>query len=101
MHIFQNEAVKIVAGGRRQNHVTPFYRRLQILKVKNLHVFEVAKLMHKNSLKRLPNCLIFHFTPVTAIHTQTTRLALSKLNLYLPSYRTQKFRKSFNYRGAF
>ena len=98
--ISQNKAVKIVAGGQRQDHVTPFYHRLQILKLKDLYKYEVAKLMHKNSRKKLPNRLCCHFTPVKAIHTRTTRLALSELNLYLPKYRTQKLQKSFKYQGA-
>ena len=34
--ILQNKAVKIVAGGQRHDHVTPFYHRLQILKLKGL-----------------------------------------------------------------
>ena len=29
--ILQNKAVKLVAGGQRHDHVTPFYHRLQIL----------------------------------------------------------------------
>ena len=36
--ILQNKVVKIVAGGQRQEHVTPFYHGLQILKLKDLHV---------------------------------------------------------------
>ena len=35
--ILQNKAVKIVARGQRQDHVTPFYHRFQILKLKNLY----------------------------------------------------------------
>ena len=46
--ILQNKAVTIVTGRQRQNHVTPFYHQLQILKRKDLYVYEVAKLMHKN-----------------------------------------------------
>ena len=88
--ILQNKAVKIVAGGQRQDHVAQFYHQLQILKLKDLYVHEVAKLMHKNSLKKLPIRLNYHFTPVRAIHTQTMRLALFELDLYLPRYRTQK-----------
>ena len=91
--IFQNKAVKIVAGGQRHDQVTPFYHRLQILKLKDLYKYGVAKLMHKNSRKKLPNRLNCHFTPVKAIHTRTTRLALSELNLYLLRYRTQKLQK--------
>ena len=98
--IFQNKPVKILAGGQRQDHVTPFYHRLQIFKLKDLYKYEVAKLMHKNSRKKLPNRLNCHFIPVRAIHTQTTRLALSELNLYLSRYRPQKLQKSFEYQGA-
>ena len=35
--ILQNKAVKTVAGGQRQDRVTPFYHRFQILKLKNLY----------------------------------------------------------------
>ena len=73
--ILQNEAVKIVSSEQRQDHVTPFYQRLQILKPKNLYVYEVAKLIHKNSRKKLPNRLNCHFSPLRAIHTRTTSLA--------------------------
>ena len=93
--ILQNKAVKIVAGEQRQDHVTPFYHRLQILILKGLSEYEVAKVMHKNSRKKLPNRLSCHFTSIGAIHTRTTRLALSKLNLYLPRDRIQKLPKSF------
>ena len=98
--VFQNKAVKVVAGGQRYDHVTPVYHLLQILKLKDLYEYEVAKLMPKNSRKKLPNRLNCHFTPVGAIHTRTTCLALSELNLYLPRYRTQKLQKSLKYQGA-
>ena len=56
--------------------------------------------MYKNSRKKLPNHLHRHFTPNGAIHTRTTRLAVSELNLYLPGYRTQKLQKNFKFQGA-
>ena len=56
--------------------------------------------MHKNRQKKLLNRSNCYFTSVGAIHTQTTRLASSELNLYLPRYRVQKLQKSFKYQGA-
>ena len=57
--------------------------------------------MHKNSWKKLPNCLDCYFTITDrAIRTRTTRRASSELNLYLPRYRTQKLQKTFKYQGA-
>ena len=42
--ILQNKAVKIVAGGQRQDHVTPFYHRLYTnFKLKDLYEYKVAK----------------------------------------------------------
>ena len=35
----QNKAVKIIAGGQRHDQVKPFYYQLQILKLKDLHVY--------------------------------------------------------------
>ena len=46
--IFQNKAVEIVAGKQRQDHVKPFYHRLQILKLKDLYAL-VGKLMQNVS----------------------------------------------------
>ena len=100
MIILQNKTVKIAAGEQQHDHVTTFYHRLLVLKLKDLYVYEVAKLMHKNSRKKLPNRLNCHFTPVGTIHARTTRIALPGLNLYLPRYRTQKLQKSFKYQGA-
>ena len=39
--ILQNKVVEIVAGGQRQDHVTPFYHRLLILKLKDLYVLHM------------------------------------------------------------
>ena len=39
--ILQNKVVKTVAGGQRQEHVTPFYHRLHILKLKDLYVLYI------------------------------------------------------------
>ena len=75
----QNKAVKIVAGEQRLDHVILFYHGLQILKLKNMYVNEVAKLTYKNSWKKLPNRLNCQFSSVRAIHTRTTRLTLSEL----------------------
>ena len=61
---------------------------------------EEAKLMHKNSRKKLSNRLNCLFIPVRAIHARTTRLDLFELNVYLPRCRTQKLQKNFKDQGA-
>ena len=85
MVTLQNKAVKIVAVEQRQDHGPPFYHQLQILKLKDLYVYKVAKLVPKNSQKKQTNRLNCHFAPVRVIHTRTTRLAsyLTLICIYL------------------
>ena len=96
----QNKAVKLISGAQWRDHVTPSYLKLQILKLNDLYLYEVAKLMHNHSRKKLPTSLSTFFAPVKTIHTRSTRLASSELNLYLPRYKSQKLQKSFKYQGV-
>ena len=48
-----NKAVKLVAGGKYQDHVTPFYSQLNVLKLSNLVKHKIAKIVHHH--------LHFHF----------------------------------------
>ena len=57
--------------------------KLQILKLNDLYLYEVAKLMHKHT-REITHESFHILAPVKAIHTRRTRLASSELNLYLP-----------------
>ena len=59
----QNKAVKVLGGGRWQDHASAYYSQLNILKLEDLYTYEVAKLMHKYSQNKLPKKLSFFFTP--------------------------------------
>ena len=56
--------------------------------------------MHKHTRKKLPMSLSSFFAPVKAIHTQSNGLASSELNLYLPTYKSQKLQKVLNIRES-
>ena len=56
--------------------------------------------MHKHTRKKLPVNLCTFFAPVKAIHTRSTRLASSELNLYQARYKSQKLQKIFKYQGV-
>ena len=96
----QNKAVKLISGSQWHNHVTPSYLKLQILKLNDLYSYEVAKLMHKRTRKKLPISLSTFFAPIKATHTRSTRLASFELNLCQPRYKSQKLGKSFKYQGV-
>jgi len=79
------------------DNATPYYKKLQILKLKDIYIYEVAKLMYKSIRKKLPNMFTSYFTTVKIIHTRTTRLASFEFNLYLPKYRSNKLQNSFKF----
>ena len=82
----QNKAVKVIAGGQYLDDSTAYYKQLNILQIEDFYTLEVAKLMHKFSRNKLPNIFSSVFTPINAMHTQTTCFASSNLNLYIPLY---------------
>ena len=96
----QNKAVKLISVAQWHDHVTPSYLNVQILKLNDLYSYEVAKLMHKHTRKKLTISLSTFFAPVKAMHTRSTGLALSELNLYQPRYKSQKLQKRFKYQGV-
>ena len=100
LRTLQNKAVKVLGGGRWQDHASAYYSQINILKLEHLYTYEVAKLMHKYSQNKLPKKLSSFFTPVNAIHSRTTRLASSGLNLSLPFYRTKKLQRSHKFQGV-
>ena len=100
LRTLQNKAVKVLGGGRWQDHAFAYYSQLNILKLEDLYTYEAAKLMHKYSQNKLSKKLSSFFTPVNAIHSRTTRFASSGLNLSLPFYRTEKLQKSYKFQGV-
>ena len=95
----QNKVIKIIAQGKRWDHITPLYNKLQILKLKDSYTHEVAKMMHKYSCNNISQRLNSHFTPVSAIHSRSTRLSSSYLNLYLPIYKTHGLQQNLKFMG--
>ena len=59
LRTLQNKAVKVLGGGRWQDHASAYYSQLNILKLEDLYTYEVAKLMHKYSQNKLPKKLSF------------------------------------------
>ena len=70
LRTLQNKAVKVLGGGRWQDHAFAYDSQLNILKLEDLYTYEVAKLMHKYSQNKLPKKLSSFFTPVNAIHSR-------------------------------
>ena len=98
LRTLQNIAVEVLRVGRWQDHASAYYSQLNILKLEDLYSYEVAELMHKYSQNKLPKKLSSFFTPVNAIHSQTTRLASSELNLSVPFFEQKNCRDLINFK---
>ena len=99
LRTLQNKAVKVLSGGRWQDHASSYSSQLNILKSEDLYTYEVAKLMHNISQNKLPKKISSVFIPIKTIHSRTTWLASSGLNISLPFYRTEKLQRSYKFQG--
>ena len=51
LQILQNEAIRIITNSDWRAPMTSKFRNIKILKIADLHTFEIAKLMHQHSKK--------------------------------------------------
>ena len=71
----QNKIVRLMCKVDRTSHVTnnSLYKRLSILKIKDLYKVELAKFFHSYQRNRLPQIFQDHFQPVKSLHKHFTR----------------------------
>ena len=98
----QNKAIKLSCGGSYQNHVTPYFKELGILKLSDLCDLETAKFVHLRFLKKLPPQLSNIFVKTSKISTQLTRSTCPSNNLflYIPKFQTARLQRSIKYKGV-
>ena len=54
----QNKAIKLSCGGSYQDHVTPYFKELGILKLPDLRDLETAKFVHLHFLKKNTSTIV-------------------------------------------
>ena len=98
----QCKAVKLVAGGKYQNHVTPFYSQLNVLKLSNLVKYETARFVHSHFYSHLSPLLLSLFVKSIQIYTQITRAVSSSCSptLHIPRYSTNRLHRSIMHKGV-
>jgi hypothetical protein len=87
IYILQKKAVRIMTFSRFDEHSSPLFKQLKIIKLFDLVTYNIAIFMfkfHNNSLPSIFNTL---FTPVNKVHSYNTRHA-AKQSYYLPKART-------------
>jgi len=95
----QNKAVKVIGGASWQDRATPYYSKLQILKICDLFQLELASFMYKFKNKQLPFTFLHYFQETSTICSKQLRSTTNQ-NYFLPRYRTKKIQRSIKFQGA-
>ena len=93
----QNKAIRIITNIKRKSPITPQFYKLRILKIKDLHAYEIAKIMHQHN-QITPACFSAFFTNLSSIHGRKTRPITNK-NLCLHKYFTSRCQVSIKFQG--
>jgi len=77
----QNKVIRIITSTSRYEHRTPIYKRLNLLKLNEMHNFELAKFMYKFHNKQLPKLFDELFLKVNNTHNYSTRYAKNVMHV--------------------
>jgi hypothetical protein len=69
----QKKAIRIIAGVKYNEHTSPIFKSLNILKLQELYDLQLAKFMYLQSKRELPQYLMSIFTPIAEVHNYETR----------------------------
>jgi len=75
LSVRQNKAIRIITFTSRYEHITLIYKRLNLLKLYEMHNFELAKFMYKFYNKQLPKFFDEFFLKVSDSHNYSARYA--------------------------
>ena len=108
--VLQNKAIKLICDGKKSDHVTSYYSKLNILKLQDLYKHEVAKIVFQFSRDNLPLTLQHLFSKTSEILFRNTRSStniynlqqctlISSTNIYNLQQST-RLQKSIKYKGV-
>ena len=63
--VLQNKAIKLIGGGLPRDRATPFYSKLNVLKLSDLFKLETGKFVHAHCNNKLPFTLSDYFSLIT------------------------------------
>lgn len=98
LKVGQNKVIRIITSTSRFEHITPFYKQLNILKLNEMHTFELAKFMYRFYNKQLPSLFDDFFTKVSSTHNYSTRYA-KNVQYVLPKVTKQLAKNQISFRG--
>ena len=93
----QNKAIRHITFSDRRTNIQQFFKKLNILKVEDIHFLEVSKFMYKNANKTLPQSFSEFFRHINHHHETRTK---TRSNFTLPTPRTNFGKQSLKYNGV-
>lgn len=92
----QNFAARVSVGGMKKcEHVSPAFRELKWLKVKQKHFLDITSAMYKSLNKMFPAWLLSFPT----VHSTTSSVTRQKNNLVVPGTKTNSGARAFLVNG--
>ena len=92
--ILQKRAMRLITFSRFDEHSSPLFKSLEIIKFLDLVTFHLAIFMYKYHNQLLPSVFSSFFSKISQIHTYNTRLG-AKQSYYLPKARTNNLFVSY------
>ena len=99
LQCLQNKSICIIFNISPKTSILPYYYKLKILKLPDLYIYEIAKIMHQHSQKVLPDYFSSFFTTTCQIHNRPTR-SHSNNTLYLFKFSTSRCQRSIKFQGT-
>ena len=98
--VLQKKAIRIITFPQYNDHTSPLFRDLNILKILDVIYYLNCIFMFKFHLNMLPSSFSNFFTLISSRHKDEARLA-SRSTFCVPSVRTNYGRFNIRFKGAF
>ena len=96
--VIQKRAVRVITFSNFDQHSSPLFKALKIVKFPDLVTYLIAIYMYKFHNQLLPGVFASFFTKVDTVHSYNTRHS-AKLTYYLPKARTNYGKFSIWFQG--
>ena len=96
--VIQKREVRVITFSNFEQHSSPLFKALKIVKFPDLVTYLIAIYMYKFHNQLLPGVFASFFTKVDTVHSYNTRHS-AKLTYYLPKARTNYGKFSIRFQG--
>ena len=86
----QNKAVRIISRSSIKDRITTNYHRFEILKLDDLYILEIAKLMYQFTQNKIPDTFDLYFTYSSDVSKHYTRHVSQEDHIFLNRFATSR-----------